>query len=73
MVEPGNKVHLQKIVPGTDFGTEMEVLSGFEERKAITSFSNPQSRQMADDIVVTPASGSGGSGSSGSRSGKGAP
>jgi multidrug efflux pump subunit AcrA (membrane-fusion protein) len=30
VVGADNKIHLQKVVPGTDFGTEIEVLAGLK-------------------------------------------
>lgn len=52
VVGPDNKVHLQKIVPGSDFGTEIEVISGLTGQERIVA--NP-GEQIVEGLVVTPA------------------
>jgi RND family efflux transporter MFP subunit len=50
IVTPENKIHFQKIVPGRDFGTEIEVSSGLKGDERIVA--NP-GEQLAEGIEVT--------------------
>lgn len=52
VVGPDNKVHLQKITLGSDFGTEIEVLSGLRGDERIVA--NP-GEQLTEGLVVQPA------------------
>jgi len=54
LVDRDNKIHFQKIVPGTDFGTEMEISSGLKVGDRVVA--NP-GEQLAEGIVVTPSTG----------------
>jgi RND family efflux transporter MFP subunit len=54
IVDSDNKIHFQKIVPGTDFGTEIEVTSGLKIGDRVVA--NP-GEQLAEGIAVTPSSG----------------
>jgi len=50
VVTDDNKIHLQKIVPGTDFGTEIEISSGLKGDERVVS--NP-GEQLAEGVAVT--------------------
>jgi RND family efflux transporter MFP subunit len=52
VVDRGSKVHFQKIVPGNDFGTEIEVISGLNGDERIVA--NPGSN-LAEGLEVTVA------------------
>jgi RND family efflux transporter MFP subunit len=54
-----NRVHFQKIAPGSDFGTEIEVTSGLNGDEWIVS--NP-GEQLAEGIEVSPVAEAGGGG-----------
>jgi membrane fusion protein, multidrug efflux system len=51
IVTSENKIHFQKIVPGRDFGTEIEVTSGLKGDEQIVA--NP-GEQMTEGVAVTP-------------------
>ena len=57
LVGPENKIHFQKIVPGNDFGTEIEVTSGLKGDERIVS--NP-GEQVAEGVLVSPVADTGG-------------
>lgn len=52
VVEPDNRVHLQKITLGSDFGTEIEVLSGLKGGERLVA--NP-GEQIVEGLLVQPA------------------
>jgi multidrug efflux pump subunit AcrA (membrane-fusion protein) len=51
VVDKDDKVHFQKIVPGTDFGTEIEILSGLKGDERIVA--NP-GEQLIEGLAVSP-------------------
>jgi membrane fusion protein, multidrug efflux system len=51
LVGPDNKVHFQKITPGIDFGTEIEVISGLKGGERVIS---DPGEQLAEGLVVSP-------------------
>jgi len=51
IVGPGNRIHFQKVVLGTDFGTEIEVSSGLDADAEVVA--NP-GEELAEGIVVSP-------------------
>jgi membrane fusion protein, multidrug efflux system len=51
IVDASNKIHYQKIVPGTDFGTEIEILDGLKGDENVVA--NP-GEQLSEGIAVTP-------------------
>jgi len=55
VVDANNKIHFQKIVPGSDFGTEIEVISGLKGDEQVVS--NPGA-ELTEGIAVSPTSGS---------------
>ena len=57
VVDRENKVHFRDIVPGRDFGTEIEVSSGLNPDEWIVA--NP-GEQLAEGITVSPVSEAGG-------------
>jgi RND family efflux transporter MFP subunit len=54
VVDHDNKVHFQKITPGSDFGTEIEVVSGLKGDERIVA--NP-GEQLVEGVAVSPVSG----------------
>ena len=50
IVTPENKIHFQKIVPGRDFGTEIEISSGLKGDENVVA--NP-GEQLTEGIEVT--------------------
>ncbi len=52
VVDHDNKVHFQKITPGSDYGTEIEVASGLSGDERIVS--NP-GEQLTEGVTVSPA------------------
>lgn len=51
VVDGGSKIHFQKIKPGTDFGTEIEVLDGLKGDEKVVA--NP-GEQLIEGIAVQP-------------------
>ena len=51
IVGEGDKIHFQKIVPGRDFGTEIEVTGGLNGDEKVVS--NP-GEELTEGLVVTP-------------------
>jgi RND family efflux transporter MFP subunit len=51
IVDANNKIHFQKINPGTDFGTEIEILDGLKGDEKVVA--NP-GEQLTEGIVVDP-------------------
>jgi len=54
IVTPQNKVHFQKIVPGSDFGMDIEVITGLKGDERIVA--NP-GEQLVEGIAVQPVTG----------------
>jgi membrane fusion protein (multidrug efflux system) len=54
VVTDDNKIHFQPIVPGSDFGTEIEITSGLKGDERIVS--NP-GEQLTEGITVSPQAG----------------
>jgi RND family efflux transporter MFP subunit len=54
VVDTNNKVHFQKISPGSDFGTEIEVLDGLKGDERVVS--NP-GLGLAEGVTVSPQEG----------------
>jgi membrane fusion protein (multidrug efflux system) len=52
VVDANDKIHFQKIVPGNDFGTEIEILSGLKGDERIVS--NP-GEELTEGLAVTVA------------------
>jgi RND family efflux transporter MFP subunit len=50
-VDANDKIHFKKITPGTDFGTEIEILEGLEPGDKIVA--NP-GEQLTEGVVVEP-------------------
>ncbi len=57
VVDDNNKIHFQKIAPGTDFGTEIEILEGLKGGERIVA--NP-GEQLAEGVTVSPQEKTGG-------------
>jgi RND family efflux transporter MFP subunit len=57
VVDQDNKVHFQKILPGNDFGTEIEALAGLKGDERIVA--NP-GLGLGEGVVVSPQEGTGG-------------
>lgn len=57
VVDRDNKIHFQKITPGTDFGTEIEVLYGLKGDERIVA--NP-GLGLAEGVAVSPQEAAGG-------------
>jgi RND family efflux transporter MFP subunit len=53
LIDRDNKVHFQKIAPGSDYGTEIEVIAGLRGDELIVA--NP-SEQLTEGVVVSPVS-----------------
>jgi RND family efflux transporter MFP subunit len=51
IVDGSNKIHFQRIVPGRDFGTEIEIVSGLKGDERIVA--NP-GEQLIEGLVVAP-------------------
>jgi RND family efflux transporter MFP subunit len=51
VVDQGNKIHFQKISPGTDFGTEIEILDGLKGDERVVA--NP-GEQLTEGLAVSP-------------------
>jgi RND family efflux transporter MFP subunit len=51
VVDKDDKVHFQRIVPGTDFGTEIEILSGLKGDERVIA--NP-GEQLTEGLAVSP-------------------
>ena len=51
IVDANNKIHFQKVVPGNDFGTEIEILDGLKGDERVVS--NP-GEQLTEGIPVMP-------------------
>lgn len=56
IVTPDNKIHFQPIVPGSDFGTEIEIVSGLKGDEKVVA--NP-GEQLTEGIAVSPQTGGG--------------
>jgi len=50
-VDANNKIHFKKITPGTDFGTEIEILEGLDLADKVVA--NP-GEQLTEGVVVDP-------------------
>jgi RND family efflux transporter MFP subunit len=63
LVDQENKIHFQRIVPGIDFGTEIEITDGLKGDERIVA--NP-GEQLAEGVMVSPQEKTGGGDAKGS-------